>query len=81
MINRANDVIEAAVEVIGTLDGTDGKPWSQIFEELIAGKRDAEVDALAIARLMKALLAYGALPASVGNPVTGASHGDPPRAG
>lgn len=69
MISHSRNVVESAGGLVLTLDGTYGKTWQQIITELDSLAADGEqvyVEPAALAGLIRALLAYGALPASVG---------------
>jgi len=69
MISHSRNVVESAGGLVLTLDGTYGKTWQQIITELDTLAADGEqvyVEPAALAGLIRALLAYGALPASVG---------------
>jgi hypothetical protein len=69
MISRSRNVVESAGGLVLTLDGTYGKTWQQILTDLDSLAADGEqvyVEPAALAGLIRALLAYGALPASVG---------------
>jgi hypothetical protein len=68
MINQAAHVAESAAGLVLTLDGTYGKTWQQILIDLDEKAADGEqvyIEPAALAGLIRALLAYGALPASV----------------
>lgn len=69
MISHSRNVVESAGGLVLTLDGTYGKTWQQIITDLDSLAADGEqvyVEPAALAGLIRALLAYGALPASVG---------------
>jgi hypothetical protein len=69
MISHSRNVVESAGGLVLTLDDTYGKTWQQIITELDSLAADGEqvyVEPAALAGLIRALLAYGALPASVG---------------
>lgn len=58
------DVIAAAVEVVRSLDGTYGKSWPQVAGYLEKWGQEGEqyyADPTALAGLVRALVAYGAL--------------------
>ena len=59
------NVDAAAAEVAQTLDGTYGKTWTQVADELDATAREGErvyADPAALAGLIRALHATAALP-------------------
>jgi hypothetical protein len=58
------DVIAAAAEVVQALDGTYGKSWDRVADELDEKASDGEqtyADPGALAALIRALVEYGAL--------------------
>jgi hypothetical protein len=61
---READVIAAAVEVARNLDGTYGRSWNQVADDLDEWARDVGptyADPGALAALIRALVEYGAL--------------------
>lgn len=64
MATHDADVIAAAVEVVLSLDGTYGKSWPQVADDLEKWARDGEqyyADPGTLAALTRALVDYGAL--------------------
>lgn len=58
------DVLAASMEVVQCLDGTYGKTWARVAEELDATAADggrAYANPAALAGLIRALIDYGAL--------------------
>lgn len=64
MSSHDADVLAASMEVVQGLDGTYGKTWARVAEELDATAADGErtyADPAALAGLIRALIDYGAL--------------------
>lgn len=64
MSSRDAEVMFASMEVVQCLDGTYGKTWARVAEQLDKTAADGErvyADPAALAGLIRALINYGAL--------------------
>ena len=64
MSSHDADVLAASMEVVQCLDGTYGKSWTQVADQLDKTAADGErayADPAALAGLIRALIDYGAL--------------------